>query len=192
MLDLLLTLPVFLALLPLLLILALLVKLQDGGSIFFVQKRVGRQGRPFGFYKFRTMVPNAHKMGPAVTQGKDPRITPVGRWLRKTKLDELPQLLNVIKGDISLVGPRPEVEKYVNIFKTDYREILQVKPGITDYATLEYRDEEKVLEAYPNPEEGYIQEVLPHKIELYKKYISEISLSTDLAILFKTLWRIIA
>jgi len=124
-------------------------------------------------FKFRSMVMNAPEKGPAITIGGDPRITKIGRFLRKTKLDELPQLINVLNGDMSIVGPRPEVEKYVEMFKDDYKVILQVKPGITDYATIEFRDEEDVLKKFQNPEDGYIKEVLPKKIELYKKYIKD-------------------
>ena len=114
----------------------------------------------------------------------------MGDLIRKTKIDELPQLYNVLKGDMSFVGPRPEVSKYVELFREDYIEILKIKPGITDYATIEFRDEEDVLKKYANPEEGYIKEILPRKIELYKRYISETSFSTDIKLIFKTLLRI--
>jgi len=130
-------------------------------------------------------------MGPSVTKGCDPRITTIGKFLRKTKLDELPQLLNVLKGDISIVGPRPEVEKYVQLFKDEYKPILSIRPGITDYATLEYRDEQEILNHYTDTETGYIEEILPAKIKLYEKYLGEISLMTDLKIIFKTLLRLL-
>jgi len=177
---------------PLFLITALLVKLDDGGPVLYRQSRVGRGFRPFLLLKFRTMVVDADKAGALITTKDDQRITPVGRFLRKTKLDELPQLLNVLAGDMSMVGPRPEVAKYVEMFLNDhYNEILAMKPGITDYAAIEYRDEEAILKGFSSPEEGYVREVLPRKIALYKKYLGEISFFTDLKIIFLTFWRII-
>jgi len=136
------------------------------------------------------MVDDAGKQGASITARGDTRVTKVGDLIRKTKIDELPQLYNVLKGDMSFVGPRPEVSKYVELFREDYIEILKIKPGITDYATIEFRDEEDVLKKYANPEEGYIKEILPRKIELYKRYISETSFSTDIKLIFKTLLRI--
>ncbi len=176
---------------PFFLVIACLIKLQDGGPIFFKQKRVGLNFKPFYLFKFRTMIADAEKKGPLITQGDDPRITPLGRFLRKYKIDELPQLINVLKGEMSLVGPRPEVEKYVKIFEKDYQEILKIKPGITDYASIFFRDEESVLKQYDNPEEGYLREVLPQKIRFYKKYLKEISILTDLKLIFMTLGKII-
>jgi len=179
-------------LLPLMGVIALLIKLEDGGSVIFKHERVGYRFRKFKLYKFRTMVENAEKLGPSVTKADDPRITKIGKFLRKYKLDELPQLFNVLKGDISLVGPRPEVENYIKHYEEEFKKILwEVKPGITDYATLEFRNEEEILKGSKNTEEIYLQEVLPRKIELYKKYIKEISLLTDLKIIFKTFWRIL-
>ena len=176
---------------PLFLVVAILIKLDDGGSVFFRQTRVGQYGKPFKIYKFRTMVENAEKLGAQVTKGDDPRITRVGRFLRKYKLDELPQLINVLKGEMSLVGPRPEVPKFVKLFEEDYKEILQVKPGITDYASLEFKDENELLKGAENPEEVYIREILPKKIEYYKRYLKEISFTTDLKLIFKTIWGIV-
>lgn len=171
--------------------LSILIKLDSPGPIFYSQIRIGKDFKPFRFYKFRTMVIDAEKKGSSITSGGDPRITNTGRYLRKYKLDELPQLINVLKGDVSIVGPRPEVAKYVEIFKQDYREILKVKPGITDYATIEFRDEEGVLKKYDNPEVGYIEEVLPRKIELYKKYINEQKFWVDMRLILLTLIKII-
>jgi lipopolysaccharide/colanic/teichoic acid biosynthesis glycosyltransferase len=131
-------------------------------------------------------------MGPLVTKGSDLRITKIGRFLRKSKLDELPQLFNVLKGDMSIVGPRPEVEKYAFLFKEKYKSVLSIRPGITDYATLEYRDEQEVLNQFADTEEGYIKEVLPAKIALYEKYLGEMSFATDLKIIVKTLQRILS
>jgi len=179
-------------LLPLFIIIAILIKLNDKGPIFYKQKRMGQDFKPFELLKFRTMVVNADKIGPAVTKDGDPRITKIGKFLRKTKLDELPQLWNVIRGDMSIVGPRPEVEKYIQYYKDDYKEILKVRPGITDYATIKFRNEEEILSKYNDTESAYIKYVLPEKIRLYKTYIKEISFFTDLKIIFWTLWRIVS
>lgn len=185
--DLLVSLPGLVFISPLLLLICIFIKLADRGPILFSHTRVGKNFKLFKIYKFRTMVINAEDLGPSVTGQRDARITGIGKWLRRFKLDELPQLLNVIKGNMSLVGPRPEMEKYVRLFKDDYHTILQIKPGITDWAALQYRHEEKILNKYENIEQGYIQEVLPLKIRLYKKYIKELSLNTDLKILFRTM-----
>jgi lipopolysaccharide/colanic/teichoic acid biosynthesis glycosyltransferase len=137
------------------------------------------------------MVENADKLGKAVTTAKDNRVTKTGKLLRKFKLDELPQLFNVLKGDMSLVGPRPEVLKYVEQFKGDYNHILKIKPGITDYAALKYRNEEEILAKYDNTEQAYISEVLPEKIKLYKQYMEEVSFMVDIKIILNTLVRIV-
>lgn len=172
-------------------VIAVLVKLDDGGPAFFTQNRLGKDFIPFTFYKFRSMVVDAPELGPPVTAGGDQRVTRLGVFLRRTKLDELPQLFNVLKGDISLVGPRPEAEKYVSLLKNDYREILSIKPGITDLATIEYRDEEEILARYDDPEQGYIEEILPRKITLSKRYMREQNLCFDCVIIVKTLLRIL-
>jgi len=138
-------------------------------------------------YKFRSMVVDADKVGPSVTSGDDPRITKVGAIIRKTKIDELPQLLNVLKGDMSLVGPRPEVMKFVSKKKDEYKKVLSVKPGITDNAAIEFRDEETIMEQYEDKEKAYIDFVLPKKIELYYKYIDNISLIGDIKLILRTL-----
>ncbi len=177
---------------PLFLIVALLVKLSDGGPAFYRQSRVGLHCKPFLLIKFRTMVVNADLSGILITSQGDRRITPIGRFLRKTKLDELPQLINVLRGDMTIVGPRPEVPKYVEMFRHGYyNEILTVKPGITDYATIKFRNEESILKGFPSPEESYVKEILPQKIALYRKYIEEQSFITDLKLIFLTFWRII-
>lgn len=178
-------------LLPVFIIIAILIKTSSPGPVFFAQKRMGRNFRPFMLCKFRSMVMGAPEKGPAITSSGDPRITKIGRFLRMTKLDEMPQLINVLNGNMSIVGPRPEVEKYVELFKDDYKEILQVKPGITDYATIEFRDEEAVLKKFQNPEDGYIKEVLPRKIALYKRYINEKGFFIDTKLIFLTLWKIV-
>ncbi len=177
---------------PLFLIAALLVKLGDGGPVFYRQSRIGLNFEPFLLFKFRTMFVDADKAGTLITSQGDPRITPVGRILRKTKLDELPQLVNVLRGDMSVVGPRPEVAKYVEMFRNEhYNDILTIRPGITDYAAIEFRDEESVLRGFSSPEEGYVRDVLPRKITLYRKYLKEMSLFTDLKLVFLTFWRVI-
>jgi lipopolysaccharide/colanic/teichoic acid biosynthesis glycosyltransferase len=179
-------------LLPVFIVIAILIKLNDKGPIFYKQKRIGQNFKPFELLKFRTMVVNADKIGPAVTKDGDQRITKIGKFLRKTKLDELPQIWNVIRGDMSIVGPRPEVEKYIQYYKDDYKEILKFKPGITDYATIKYRSEEEILSKYNDTESAYIKYVLSEKIKLYKTYIKKISFLTDLKIIFWTLWRIVS
>lgn len=172
---------------PLLLLAALAVKLTSPGPVFFRQERMGLRFRPFHIYKFRSMVADAPQRGTAITFGDDPRITRIGRILRKTKIDELPQLFNVLKGDMSLVGPRPEVRRYVEMFRDDYEEILRVRPGITDLASIEYCDEAAVLGSAENPEEEYVRRVLPEKIRLAKKYVSRSSLVFDLMLIARTL-----
>ena len=177
--------------LPLLIFITILIKLDSKGSVFFIQKRVGKNFKLFNLYKFRTMVADASQRGLQITADGDPRITRVGRFLRKTKIDELPQIINVLKGDMSFVGPRPEVPKYVEMFRDDYKNILKVKPGITDYAAIEFRNEENVLKKFENPEEGYIKEVLPLKIKLYKKYIEDKSIFSDVKLIVLTLMKIV-
>lgn len=182
---------VLLLLLPLFILITFFVKLDNPGPVFFIQQRIGRNFRSFRLYKFRSMVVDASKKGLAITTGGDLRITKIGKLLRKTKMDELPQLWNVLKGDMSIVGPRPEVKKYVEMFKDDYKEVLKVKPGIADYATIEFRDEESVLKKFQNPEDGYIKEVLPVKIKLYNRYLKNRGFFTDLKLIFLTLWKIV-
>lgn len=176
---------------PVFLIISLLIKLTDKGPVFFKQTRIGENFKPFILIKFRSMVFNADKIGLEITTKGDPRIRGIGRFLRKTKLDELPQLLNVLKGEMSIVGPRPEVPKYVELFKDEYQEILKVKPGITDFATIEFRDEEDILKEYNKPDEGYCNEILPRKIELYKKYIKEKGFLTDVRLILLTIREIV-
>jgi lipopolysaccharide/colanic/teichoic acid biosynthesis glycosyltransferase len=171
---------------PLLLAVAAAVKLSSPGPVLFRQERIGKAFRPFFIYKFRSMVPDAPQRGGPITFGDDSRITPLGRLLRKTKLDELPQLINVLKGDMSFVGPRPEVRKYVELFRGDYEEILRVRPGITDLASLRYRDEAVILGQAENPADEYASRVLPEKIALAKQYVARSSFLLDVSILLKT------
>lgn len=172
---------------PLLIIIILIIKLTSKGPVFFLQQRVGIHGNPFYIFKFRTMVVDAEKLGRQITVGRDPRITKVGYFLRKFKFDELPQLFNVLIGDMSFVGPRPEVQKYVNMYTEEQREILKVKPGITDYASIEFRNENEILGKVENPEEYYISTIMPTKIALNKKYIENNNLFIDIKIILKTI-----
>jgi lipopolysaccharide/colanic/teichoic acid biosynthesis glycosyltransferase len=137
------------------------------------------------------MVKDASKIGPPITPANDPRITKIGKLLRKFKVDEMLQIFNVVKGDMSVIGPRPELKKYIDMFKDDYKEVLKIKPGMTDYALIAFRNEEEILGKFDNVEEGYIKEVLPEKIRLYRKYLNEIGLSTDIKIFFTTIWEIL-
>ena len=177
-------------LLPLLLVTAAAIKLDSPGPIFFRQRRIGRGFRPFFIYKFRTMTDNSQNTGAFFTVEHDPRITRVGKFLRKSKIDELPQLINVLKGEMTLVGPRPEVPSYVELFRADYEEILRVRPGITDLASIKYRDEAAVLGQSPDPEAEYVKCVLPDKIKLAKEYIRRSSFLFDLGLMFKTFYRL--
>src|SRR5439155_3166668 len=164
---------------------ALAIKLDSPGPIMFRQKRIGKGFHPFLIYKFRTMQ-EASGRRRSLTVGDDPRITPTGRLLRRTKIDEIPQLINVLKGDMSFVGPRPEDPEFVELFRSEYEEILKVRPGITDLASLKYRDEAAVLEQSENPEEEYLRRVLPDKINLSKEYIRRSSFFFDLTLILKT------
>ena len=175
---------------PLLVLSALLIKLDSPGPIFFKQERIGRNFRPFWIYKFRTMAQDAPARGGLVTIGEDARVTRVGRLLRKSKIDEIPQLTNILRGDMALVGPRPEVRYYVELFRRDYEEILKVRPGLTDLASLKYRDEAALLGKAANPEDEYRTRVLPDKIRLAKDYLRRSSFLFDLGLILKTLFKL--
>lgn len=172
---------------PLMIVAAVAVWLDSPGDILFVQERIGRHFRPFKLYKFRTMAAAPAVPSPSITRAGDPRVTRVGRLLRGSKLDEIPQLINVLKGDMSLVGPRPEVPEYVALFERDYREILTVRPGITDLASIKYRHEAKLLAASADPQREYIARILPDKIDLAKQYVRRASLALDLRLIAQTL-----
>ncbi|MGD1848128.1 MAG: sugar transferase [Salibacteraceae bacterium] len=175
---------------PLWIVISLAIVFDSKGGVFYQQIRVGRHNHDFGLYKFRTMVPNADRKGQLTVGGRDPRITRVGFWLRKYKLDEMPQLLNILKGEMSVVGPRPEVRKYVDLYSPEQLEVLAVRPGLTDFASLEYLDENELLGKASDPEQLYIQTIMPAKLQLNLRYIKEQGLSTDLRIIFTTLGRI--
>lgn len=176
--------------LPMVLI-SLLIKRDSEGPVFFRQIRVGKNQVPFEILKFRTMVVDAPKLGREITVGEDPRITKTGRILRKTKLDELPQLINVLKGDMSFVGPRPEVPRYVELYDDRQRQILSIRPGITDLASIEYRDEATVLAAAENPDQVYIEEIMPHKLDLNLKYMKNMGIFYDIKLILKTIYVVI-
>ncbi len=172
---------------PLLLAVALWVRLDSPGPVLFRQQRVGRGGRPFAILKFRTMQVNAEAAGLQITVGQDPRITRAGAWLRRSKLDELPQLLNVLRGEMSMVGPRPEVPRYVALYPADQRAtVLSVRPGITDLASLAFRDESTLLARSADPERTYVEEILPIKLRHACDYVAQRSLWLDLRIIART------
>jgi lipopolysaccharide/colanic/teichoic acid biosynthesis glycosyltransferase len=179
-------------LMPLFFVVAVLIKLSSSGPIFYLQMRVGLNGNDFKLYKFRTMMVDADKQGLLTVGGRDPRVTSIGYYLRKFKIDELPQLMNVLFGSMSFVGPRPEVRKYVDMYTEEQKNVLSIKPGITDYASLEYFNENDLLSRSENPEQVYIQEVLPAKLKLNLKYMREAGFFTDLKIIFRTLARIVS
>ena len=191
LLDIVLSLLGLLFLLPIFVILAVWIKFDSQGSIFFRQIRVGKEGRDFRIYKFRTMIVNAEKMGIITIGERDPRITNSGYFLRKYKLDELPQLINVLKGEMSFVGPRPEVRKYVEMYNQEQLKILTVKPGITDYASIEYINEDEILGKSLNPEKTYIEEIMPQKIKYNMKYINNKTVIEYFKIIFLTIIKII-
>ena len=176
---------------PLLLLIALAIKIDDPGPVFYRQVRVGRNGKEFRIFKFRTMVVDADKKGLQITVGRDSRITRVGAFLRKTKLDELAQLLNVLVGEMSFVGPRPEVPKYVDLYTPYQRQVLLVRPGITDYASIAYRNENDLLAGADDPERMYVEEIMPAKIELNMKYLRRVSPLEDIRLIFATIAAVI-
>jgi lipopolysaccharide/colanic/teichoic acid biosynthesis glycosyltransferase len=168
-----------------------LVKLTSSGPILFRQTRIGFQERPFCMYKFRTMVDGADAIGPLVTSVGDERITTLGQFLRRFKLDELPQLWNVLKGDMSLVGPRPEVPEYVRFYSEEQKRVFTVRPGCTDPATIYFRNEEKLLDGAANKEEYYLTEILPIKLDMNLQYIKRTSILEDIRIIAMTMMEII-
>ena len=179
-------------LLPFYLVIALFIVLDSKGGIFYKQIRVGKGNKDFGLFKFRTMRQDAHKQGLLTVGGRDPRITNVGYFLRKYKLDELPQFINILVGDMSFVGPRPEVRKYVEMYNESQRHVLDVKPGLTDYASIEYMDENDLLAQSDQPERTYIEEIMPAKLNHNMQYIQDQSFITDMKIIFRTITKIIS
>jgi len=175
---------------PVLLLICIIVKIDSTGPVFFIQQRVGRGGNLFGLFKFRTMQVDADKFTAITVGSRDPRITRVGYYLRKYKLDELPQLINVVVGDMSLVGPRPELKKFVDLYTAEQRIVISIRPGITDLASIEYRNENELLEGKADPIDFYIREIMPHKLELNRQYLQHQSLMLDFRIIVKTAFSI--
>lgn len=181
----------FILLLPIFITISVIIALDSTGGIFYRQVRVGKNNKDFKLFKFRTMRTGSDKKGLLTVGGRDSRITPSGYILRKYKLDELPQLINVMIGDMSLVGPRPEVRRYVDMYNAEQLKVLSVRPGITDYASIEYSNENDLLAKSSDPEKTYIKEIMPAKLKLNAKYIAEQGLITDLKIIFRTIRKII-
>lgn len=175
-----------LLLLPFFLLIALIILVGDGAPVFFRQERVGYRGRLFRIYKFRTMVRNAERLGQPLTVGQDARITHVGRWLRKHKLDELPQLINVLRGEMSFVGPRPEVARYVALYSPEQQRVLDLVPGITDSASIAFRGEADLLGACDDPERVYVERIMPEKIRLNLAYALKAGVFRDVGIILRT------
>lgn len=184
--DVVVSLLILLVLSPLLLLLALAVKLDSRGPVFYRQVRVGRYNQDFKIFKFRTMVQDADKIGPPLTVGDDPRVTRVGRLIRKLRLDEFSQLLNVLGGSMSLVGPRPEVRKYVDVYTPEYMATLLIRPGITATSSIAFKDENSLLNAAEDPEKVYVEQILPPKMAYNLAYMKKISLLNDIKIMFQT------
>ena len=172
---------------PVFIIISLLIVIDSKGGIFYTQERTGKNENPFNLYKFRTMKTGSDKKGLLTIGSKDNRVTKVGYFLRKSKIDELPQLFNVLIGNMSLVGPRPEVKQYTAMYTTEQKKVFSVRPGITDYASIAYRNENELLTKSDNPEKTYVETIMPDKLKLNLKYISEQSLWTDIKIIIKTI-----
>lgn len=189
--DIVLSLMAIVLLSPVFLFISLYILLESRGGIFYRQQRIGKNSIAFTLFKFRTMRPDAEKSGLISFGEGDPRITGAGQFLRKYKLDELPQLFNILRGDMSVVGPRPEVPKYVSLYSNDQLEVLSVRPGLTDFASLEYFEEGEILARSEDPEKTYIEEILPHKLSLGLKYVREQSFGTDMKIILRTFLRVI-
>jgi lipopolysaccharide/colanic/teichoic acid biosynthesis glycosyltransferase len=177
--------------LPLMLAIAVLIKLDSKGPVFYRGFRVGKDGEPFEMFKFRTMVVNADQIGGSSTPNDDPRITQIGRFLRKQKLDELPQLINVLRGDMSVVGPRPQVQWAVDEYTVEEEQVLSVRPGITDYASLRFSNEGEILEGSANPDKDYMEKIHPEKMRLSLEYVKNRSLLIDIKIIIQTIGAII-
>ena len=177
---------------PLFLLIAIWIKLDSKGPVFYKQKRVGKNNRDFLLYKFRSMRPDSDKGRLITVGGHDPRVTRSGYYIRKFKLDELPQLINVFKGDMSLVGPRPEVRRYVDLYTPEQMRVLSVKPGITSLASIRYRNENEILAASDDPDRTYIEQVMPDKLAIDLEYVDRASLRTDILLIFRTFKAIIS
>ncbi len=177
---------------PLFIVLAIWIKFDSNGPVFYRQIRVGKDNIDFKLFKFRSMRPNADKLGLITVGGRDPRVTRSGYYIRKYKLDEFPQLINVFKGDMSLVGPRPEVRKYVDMYTSEQLRVLSVRPGITSLASIRYRNENDILAASSDPERCYIEQVMPDKVAIDLEYVNRATLWNDIKLIFSTFREIIA
>lgn len=175
---------------PFFFIIGIWIALESRGGVFYRQERIGKNGKPFGLLKFRSMRKDADKNSRITVGNRDPRITRSGRWIRKFKIDEFPQLLNVMKGEMSVVGPRPEVKEYVDLYTKEQRKVLSVTPGLTDYASIEYIKENELLAKSDDPQKTYIEEIMPAKLALNLQYIKDQSFGTDLRVIFKTIFKI--
>jgi lipopolysaccharide/colanic/teichoic acid biosynthesis glycosyltransferase len=171
---------------PIFIVLIMAIKINSKGPSLYIQKRVGLNGHDFDLYKFRTMAVDSDKSGLLTVGGRDPRITSIGYYLRKFKLDELPQLINVLKGDMSFVGPRPEVRKYVDLYNEVQKQVLTVRPGITDVASIKYKNENEILQGHEDPEEYYIKRIMPDKIEMNLEYLKDRSFFKDIKVILQT------
>jgi lipopolysaccharide/colanic/teichoic acid biosynthesis glycosyltransferase len=176
---------------PFFFLIALLIKISSSGSVLYKQARIGLNGEEFSVYKFRTMQLNSDKLGLITVGGRDPRVTPIGYYLRKYKIDELPQLINVLIGDMSLVGPRPEVKKYVDFYTQEQSKVLTILPGITDWASIYYRDENVILGQSSNPEKDYVEKVMPDKLKYNLIYIQNYGVLEYFKIIFCTFWHVL-
>lgn len=176
---------------PLFFVISLLIIFDSKGGVFYIQKRIGKKFKEFGIIKFRTMRPDSDKRGLLTVGGRDSRITKAGYFLRKYKLDELPQLINVFKGEMSFVGPRPEVKKYVDLYNEEQKKVLMVKPGITDNASIEFSNENEILGKYADAEKAYIEIVMPAKLNLNLNYINQQNFINDMKIILKTIFKIL-
>lgn len=185
--DILFSFTILLVLIPFLLGISFGILIASGMPIIYKQDRIGKNWKVFKIFKFRTMVNNADKIGPGISTQNDSRVSGIGVFLRKFKLDELPQFINVLKGDMSIIGPRPELLQYALKYTSDYTNILKVRPGISDYASIRFRNEASLLEGKTDPEEFYLNSVLPQKIKMYREYVSDLSLVTDVKIFFVTI-----
>ncbi len=177
-------------LLPIFVVLGIAIAIESKGGIFYKQKRVGKNGKEFKLFKFRSMYADADKKGLLTVGGRDSRITKVGYFIRKYKLDELPQLINVLKGDMSIVGPRPEVKKYTDLYSEEQKKVLSARPGITDPASLKYRNENDLLAKAENPEKYYIEKIMPEKIKISIDYINKRNFFADLKVIFNTVFSV--
>lgn len=177
---------------PLFVLIAVWIVLDSRGGVFYKQQRVGLNNRDFALYKFRSMRPQADKGSLITIGGRDPRITRSGYYIRKFKLDELPQLINVLKGDMSIVGPRPEVRRYVDMYTAEQMQVLSVRPGITDLASIKYRNENELLETVSDPEEYYVKTIMPDKLAINLQYVRRQSFVSDLGIILRTLLAVVS